>query len=262
MTSSLRSLDDTLADLLARARPVAGVERVPVLDACARVLAADQRSTIDVPSADNTQMDGYAMRAADVPAPGTRLRVSQRIAAGHPGAPLVPGTAARIFTGAFIPDGADAVVMQEQCEAQGDEIIVGHRPVAGEWVRRAGEDIRRDAVILRAGELLRPQAIGLAASVGLAELPVVRRLRVGCFFTGDELVMPGEPLPPGALYNSNRFVLVSLLRTLGCEVTDLGIVPDNLAATREALRAAAAGCDRGPDSPQVPPAVAPVHGAG
>ncbi|MCX7272176.1 MAG: molybdopterin molybdotransferase MoeA [Burkholderiales bacterium] len=243
MTSPLRSLDDTLADLLARARPVAGIERVPVLDACARVLAADQRSTIDVPSADNTQMDGYAMRAADVPAPGTRLRVSQRIAAGHPGAPLTPGTAARIFTGAFIPDGADAVVMQEQCEAQGDEIIVGHCPVAGEWVRQAGEDIRRDAVILRAGELLRPQAIGLAASVGLAELPVMRRLRVGCFFTGDELVMPGEPLPPGALYNSNRFVLVSLLRTLGCEVTDLGIVPDNLAATREALRAAAAGCD-------------------
>jgi len=216
---------------------------VPTIDAAGRVLAADQRSGLDVPSADNTQMDGYALRAADVPEPGVRLPVSQRIPAGHPGAPLAPGTAARIFTGGFIPEGADAVVMQEQCEVQGETVIVHHQPVAGDWIRRQGEDIRAAGLILAAGTRLTPQAAGLAASVGLAALPVHRRVRVGCFFTGDELVMPGEPLPPGSIYNSNRFVLVSLLRALGCEVTDLGIVPDSLEATRAALREAAARCD-------------------
>lgn len=185
MSSTLRPLDDALTDLLARARPVSGLQWIPTVEAHARVLALDRLSTIDVPSADNTQMDGYVMRAADVPAPGTRLRVSQRIAAGHPGAALEPGTVARIFTGAFIPSGADAVVMQEQCEAQGDFVIVNHVPKAREWVREQGEDIQCGKVVLSAGQRLTPQALGLAASVGLAELPVYRRLRVGCFFTGD-----------------------------------------------------------------------------
>ncbi len=243
MSPSLRPFDDALADLLSRASPVAEIARVATLDAGGRVLAQDQSSGLDVPSADNTQMDGYVMRAADVPAAGTRLRISQRISAGHPGLPLEAGTAARIFTGAFIPAGADAVVMQEQCTAEGDFVVVGHVPRPGEWVRERGEDIRAGSIILPAGVRLTPQALGLAASVGLAELPVRRPVKVGCFFTGDELVMPGEPLPPGAIYNSNRFVLVSLLRTLGCEVTDLGIVPDSLDATREALRRAAADCD-------------------
>ena len=243
MPPTLRPLDDALADLLSRARPIAGIECVPTLDASGRVLAADQVSRIDVPSADNTQMDGYALRCADVPEPGARLRVTQRIPAGHPGVALEPGTAARIFTGGFIPEGADAVVMQEQCEAEGDAVIVTHRPAPGEWVRRRGEDIRAGSTLLAAGARLGPQAVGLAASVGLAELPVFRRVRVGCFFTGDELVMPGEPLPPGAIYNSNRFVLVALLRGLGCEVTDLGIVPDSLEATRAALREAGSHCD-------------------
>ena len=243
MSSSLRPLDDALTDLLGRAHPVAQFDWVSTLEAGARVLAQDQYATLDVPSADNTQMDGYAMRAADVPAAGTRLHVSQRIAAGHPGEPLEPGTAARIFTGAFIPPGADAVVMQEQCVAQGEFVVVNHVPEVGEWVRERGEDIRDGSTILRAGWRLSPQALGLAASVGLAELPVRRHVKVGCFFTGDELVMPGEPLPPGAIYNSNRFVLVSLLRALGCDVTDLGIVPDSLSATRQALREAAAECD-------------------
>ena len=243
MSATLRPLDDALADLLSRAHPVAHFEWVSTLDAGARVLAQDQYATLDVPSADNTQMDGFAMRAADVPVAGTRLRVSQRIAAGHPGEPLEPGTAARIFTGAFIPPGADAVVMQEQCVAQGEFVVVNHVPQAGEWVRERGEDIRTGSTILQAGRRLSAQALGLAASVGLAELPVRRHVKVGCFFTGDELVMPGEPLPPGAIYNSNRFVLVSLLRALGCDVTDLGIVPDSLPATRQALREAAAQCD-------------------
>ena len=234
---------EALDFLLAAARPVADVEQVPTLEANGRVLAEDQVSLLDVPAADNTQMDGYAVRAADCVDGGARLRVAQRIPAGTVGQPLEPGTAARIFTGALIPEGADAVVMQEQCEVEkmrdGDHVIVRHAPQAGEWIRRAGEDVRNGAVILPAGTRLRGQELGLAASVGLAELPVRRRLRVAVFFTGDELAMPGEPLQPGAIYNSNRFTLRGLLENFGCEFTDYGIVPDSLQATRDTLREAA-----------------------
>ena len=255
MKSPLMPFDDALAALLAHAAPVGDTEEVPTLEADGRVLAQAQRSTMNVPGADNTQMDGYAVRCADLAGAtdatdatdatggGVRLRVAQRILAGHPGAPLEPGTAARIFTGASIPEGADAVVMQEQAQADGEYVTILHRPQPGEWIRRTGEDIREGGVILEAGTRLTPQATGLAASIGLARLPVHRRVRVACFYTGDELVMPGEPLPPGAIYNSNRFFLGALLRRLGCEVTDLGIVPDSLEATRAALREAAAGHD-------------------
>jgi molybdopterin molybdotransferase len=173
------------------------------------------------------------------------LRISQRIPAGHIGQPLEAGTAARIFTGAFIPEGADAVVMQEQCKADetGEQVTIEHAPQSGEWIRRAGEDIQTGSVILQAGTRLRAQEQGLAASVGLAQLPVFRRLKVAVFFTGDELTMPGEPLKPGAIYNSNRFMLRGLLQQLGCDVTDLGNVPDTLDATRAALRNAAQGND-------------------
>ncbi len=229
--------------LLAGARPLAQTEQVATLEANGRVLAAPVTSTLQVPPADNTSMDGYAVRAADVTAPGVRLPVSQRIPAGHVGTELAPGTAARIFTGGLIPPGADAVVMQEQCAADGDAVVVNHVPQAGEWVRRAGEDIEAGSVILPAGTRLTPQALGLAASVGQATLDVVRRARVAVFFTGDELAMPGEPLKPGAIYNSNRFTLRGLLENLGCEVTDFGIVPDTLAATRDTLRRAAEGHD-------------------
>ncbi|GAA4411380.1 molybdopterin molybdotransferase MoeA [Quisquiliibacterium transsilvanicum] len=246
MKSPLMPFDDALAALLAHAAPVAGTEHVPTLEADGRVLAQAQRSTMNVPAADNTQMDGYAVRCADLSGAtgeAVRLRVSQKILAGHPGSALEPGTAARIFTGAEIPDGADAVVMQEQAQADGEHVLIQHRPQPGEWIRRTGEDIREGGVILEAGTRLTPQATGLAASIGLARLPVRRRVRVACFHTGDELVMPGESLPPGAIYNSNRFFLGALLRRLGCEVTDLGIVPDSLEATRAALREAAAGHD-------------------
>jgi molybdopterin molybdotransferase len=176
-----------------------------------------------------------------------RLRLSQRIPAGVVGVPLEAGTAARIFTGAMIPAGADAVVMQEQCEfekaADGDYVTVRHTPLPGEWIRRTGEDIKAGSIILPTGTRLRAQELGLAASVGLAELPVVRKPRVAVFFTGDELAMPGEPLKPGAIYNSNRFTLRGLLENLGCDITDYGIVPDSLAATRETLRKAAADHD-------------------
>ncbi len=244
-TPNLLSVSDALKHLLEAARPIADVETIDTLDALGRVLAADQRSQLDVPPMDNTQMDGYAVRASDCASGSAVLPVSQRVPAGHVAEPLKPGTAARIFTGALIPEGADAVVMQEQCSADPAQGIVSilHAPRPGEWVRRAGEDIRAGSVILPAGTRLTAQALGLAASVGLATLPVVRRVRVAVFFTGDELTMPGQPLRPGAIYNSNRFMLIGLLRQLGCEVTDLGNVPDSLEATRQALRTAGQGHD-------------------
>jgi molybdopterin molybdotransferase len=237
------SVREALDFLLQAARPVEGVETIPTLEANGRVLAADQLATIDVPSADNTQMDGYAVRAEDCASGSATLQVSQRIPAGSVGQQLQPGTAARIFTGALIPPGADAVVMQEQAEAVGDSVTIHHAPRAGEWIRRKGEDISAGAVILPAGSRLRGQELGLAASVGLASLPVRRRLRVAVFFTGDELTMPGdvppEGLKPGAIYNSNRFTLRGLLENFGCEISDYGIVPDSLEATRATLREAA-----------------------
>lgn len=230
---------EALDMLLAAAVPVAGVETVPTEEANGRVLAVAQTSGIDVPADDNTSMDGYAVRAADCASGSATLTVTQRIPAGSVGRPLEPGQAARIFTGAPIPSGADAVVMQELCVADGDRVTVNHMPSAGEWIRRAGEDIRRGNVILGAGTRLSAQHLGLAASVGLAELPVFRRLRVAILSTGDELVMPGLPLKPGEVYNSNRYLLRALLENLGCEVEDYGIVPDTLEKTRLTLQSAA-----------------------
>jgi molybdopterin molybdotransferase len=155
------------------------------------------------------------------------------------GAPLALVSAARIFTGAQIPAGADAVVMQEQCEALDGSVRIATLPSPGQWIRRRSEDVAAGAVVLSRGERLTPQALGLAASVGAATLKVARRPRVALFSTGDELAMPGEPLKPGAIYNSNRFTLRALIQALGCECTDLGIVPDRLDATRDALREAA-----------------------
>ncbi|SFX42043.1 molybdopterin molybdotransferase [Janthinobacterium lividum] len=237
------SVAEAQAFMLGAARPVADVELVDTMRANGRVLAAAQTSTLNVPERDNTQMDGYAVRASDCASGAASLPVSQRIAAGHVGQPLQPGTAARIFTGALIPDGADCVVMQEQCTLLDGVVTVNHVPKTGEWVRRQGEDIRAGGEILGAGRRLRSQEMGLAASVGLAQLPVLRKLRVAVFFTGDELAMPGEPLAPGAVYNSNRFTLRGLLENLGCEITDLGIVPDSLEATKAVLRQAAQGND-------------------
>ncbi len=244
--SSLLTLDDALARLIdgAHAARITEVETVSTFDALGRVLAQDVVSRIDVPPQDNSSMDGYALRAADVPAAGTVLALSQRIAAGHVGVALLAGTAARIFTGAQVPAGADAVVMQEQCEAVGDGAVrIDTAPQPGQWIRRRGEDVRVGATVLTRGARLTPQAQGLAATVGAATLQVVRRPRVALFSTGDELVMPGsvapQDLPPGAIYNSNRYTLRGLLQAAGCEVSDLGIVPDRLDATREALRTAA-----------------------
>jgi len=239
--SPLLSLDDALAALLDAVQPLAAAEAqaLSTFDALGRVLADDVRSGLNVPPEDNSAMDGYALRVADVPAAGTVLPVSQRIPAGVVGTPLQPGTAARIFTGAQVPAGADAVLMQELCEAVDGGVKFNAVPARGQAIRRRGEDVQANAVVLQKGIRLTPQALGMAASVGAGSLRVMRQPRVALFSTGDELAMPGEPLKPGAIYNSNRFTLRGLLQSLGCEVIDLGIVVDKLGATREALRRAA-----------------------
>jgi molybdopterin molybdotransferase len=241
--AALRPLDDALAELLGHAAPLADVENVSTFDADGRVLARDLVSALQVPPQDNSAMDGYAVRTSEIADEGVPLPVSQRIPAGSAAEPLAPGSAARIFTGAPIPAGADAVVMQEETEAAGEQLVKIMRvPSPGQWIRRSGEDVAKGAIILAQGERLTPAAAGLAAGIGLDNVPVVRKPRVALFSTGDELVMPGqvppEQMKPGAIYNSNRFFLSALLRRLGCEVTDYGIVPDRRDATVEALRKA------------------------
>jgi len=240
----LKTLDDALVALLAHANTLEGTQTVSLFEADGRVLAQDITSGLQVPPNDNSSMDGYAVRCADVPQAGVVLQVTQRIPAGSTGTAMTPGSAARIFTGAPIPPGADAVVMQEDCEPVGEDgVRVNTVPPSGQWIRRAGEDVTRGAVVLQKGERLSPASLGLAASIGLDQIVVAARPRVALFSTGDELVMPGTVAPhdmkPGAIYNSNRFFLRALLQRLGCEVTDLGIVPDQRHATLDALRAAA-----------------------
>ena len=222
---------------------------VDSFDALGRVLAEDLVSQVDVPPLDNSAMDGYAVRAADLPLAGqadvevavASLPQGQRIAAGQVGASLQPGTCARIFTGAPVPEGADAVVMQEHTGVDAATGAVHFKEAiqVGQNIRRRGEDIAQGQTVLRAGVRLTPAGLGVAASVGAASLAVFRRPKVGVLTTGNELVMPGEPLPPGAIYNSNRHTLRGLVQATGAQACDLGVVPDDLAATRAALRAAA-----------------------
>lgn len=230
-----------LDHLLSHAQPVAEIERVPMQATLGRVLAENVNSLVDVPPLDNTSMDGYAVRTADTQNPGSVLKIAQRIPAGSVGTELQAGTAARIFTGAPVPLGADAVVMQEDCatpEGSADQVQVNVAPSFGQWIRRRGEDLTAGKTALTEGTFLRPQELGVAASAGLTHLNVKRRVKVAAFFTGDELSLPGEPLKPGGIYNSNRDTLLACIKALGCDATDLGIVPDRLDATRAALRQA------------------------
>ena len=230
-----------LDHLLSHAMAVVESESVAMQTALGRVLAENVKSLVDVPPLDNTSMDGYAVRTADTQNSGSILKIAQRIPAGSVGTELQLGTAARIFTGAPVPSGADAVVMQEDCsipEGRADQVQVNIVPISGQWIRRRGEDLTTGKTALTAGTFLRPQELGVAASAGLTHLKVKRRVRVAAFFTGDELALPGEPLKPGGIYNSNRDTLLACLKSLGCDATDLGIVPDRLDATKEALRTA------------------------
>ncbi len=235
---ALKPTAEALRHLLAQAKPVVEHEQVTTQDALGRVLAKDVLSLVDVPPMNNTQMDGYAVRTADIHSPGLCFEVSQRIPAGHVGTALKPGTIARIFTGATIPPGADAVVMQEVCEVINDQVKILEVPPSGQWIRLQGEDLKAGHVALTQGTFLRAQELGVAASAGHATLPVMRKVKVAAFFTGDELTLPGQALKPGAIYNSNRDTLLACVRSLGCEATDLGIVPDTLEATKAALRQA------------------------
>ena len=243
---SLLSLEHALTELKARVNPIQETEVVSLKASLGRVLAEQITSTIDVPPADNSAMDGFALRVSD----GSQLTdfelpVSQRICAGETGEPLQANTAVRIFTGAPIPKGADVVVMQEHCEYDSEKntVLIKSALHSGRNIRKAGEDICKDTIILKAGKKLRAQDIGLAASVGCSELSVYKRLKVAVFFTGDELCEPGEKIKAGQIYNSNRYTLTGLLKSLDCEVIDLGNVEDTLESTIEAMNNAAQQAD-------------------
>jgi molybdopterin molybdotransferase len=239
----LMPVDEAISRMMDAAAPVEQTEELGIESSLGRVLAEDVISAINVPGYDNSAMDGYAVRSADCADAGVSLTVSQRIPAGQTGVKLEAGTAARIFTGAPVPEGADAVVMQELCQQQGDSVTINSSAKAGENIRRTGEDIDRGSVILKAGKRIRPQELGLIASVGQVAINVRRKLKVAAFFTGNELVEPGRALAPGQIYNSNRYTLKGLLQSVDCEVIDLGIVPDTLEATLDVFRRAAASAD-------------------
>jgi molybdopterin molybdotransferase len=242
------SLEEALKIVISQAQEAPMIaEEVSSFEADGRVLMSDLMAPLDVPAKDNSSMDGYALKAADSLGQDATFQVAQRIPAGTVGQTLLSGQAARIFTGAWLPDGADAVVMQEECTLEGDRLRLQKPVVKGQWIRKQGEDVKLGETVLKAGVRLNPASLGLAASIGQDRLWVAKKPRVALFSTGDELVMPGEVAPkdmkPGAIYNSNRFFLRSLLMRLGCEVTDMGIVPDDRESTTDALSFAAHGHD-------------------
>lgn len=242
--SELMNPDLALSRLLAQAIPVSDSETLATEQALGQILSEPVIAGVTVPPADNSAVDGYALRwqdaKTDLPIP-----LSQRIPAGHDPQPLGPGTAARIFTGATVPSGADTVLMQEHCEEgdSGNHVILKKAPEQGQNIRPAGQDIRAGESLLAEGTRLGPQHLGLLASVGLAEVPVRRRLKVAILCTGDELIPPGQPLTPGKIYNSNRYTLQGLLQAAGCQILDLGDVADTFEATCDALKKGAAGAD-------------------
>lgn len=241
---SLLSVDDALTQLLNRAQPSDQLEQCPLHEALGRVLARALNAPVDVPPTDNSAMDGYAVRHDELStSDSTTLSITQRIAAGDAPQPLAPGSAARIFTGAPVPPGADSVVPQEQCTTDGKQVTIEAGVRCGQHIRRAGEDIAIGSTFIEGGSRISPQTMGVIAANGIATLSLFRRLKVALLSTGDELMMPGEAPQAGKLYNSNHFTLNGLLQALGCETVDCGIVPDKLSATIDKLSYAASQAD-------------------
>lgn len=243
MRGSLTPLEDALDRLVAELPVIAGEETIDLKQACGRILVHDLTAPVAVPPADNSAMDGYAVQAGDVLTVPVTLPVSQRIPAGQGGQPLLPGTAARIFTGAPLPPGANAVVMQENTTAEGESVTIRQTVNPGDNVRARGDDIPLGMTLFAAGHRLDARDMHVLSSCGIARLTVRRRLKVAVLTTGDELVRPGSPLGPGQIYNSNFYVLSALLNGLGVEVLDFGTVGDTLSETVATLEQAAAGAD-------------------
>ena len=242
---SLLGIDAARAMIFERVTPVVGIERVSLRQALGRTLAEDIAAPIAVPGYDNSAVDGYAVRFDDLQADRpTTLRCVDRIAAGHdPAAALTPGGAARIFTGAILPEGANVVIMQEDCERDGDQVTVRPGIKRGANTRRAGEDVALGSIALRAGRRLGPADLGLLAALGFVEVPARRKLLVALLSTGDEVREPGAPLRRGQIHDANRYILAGLLERMGVEVSDHGIVGDDQERLGDALREAAAESD-------------------
>ena len=240
---ALLPVAEAIEQLRAAASTACAVESVPLAAALDRVLGESVVSAVHVPPADNSAMDGYALRHADWPGPEQAMPVALRIAAGSAAGTLPPGTAARIFTGAELPAGADTVVMQEHTRGGDGTVVLEQLPASGGNVRPQGQDIAAGQEVLAPGVLLRPQELGLLASIGLSSVPVRRRLRVAIISNGDELIEPGEALAPGQIYNSNRYLLQGLMARWGFEVLDHGIASDDPARIEQVFAAAAATAD-------------------
>ncbi len=236
----LMPVDDAITQICSTIKPVS-TETLNLQQAKGYVLAESITANINVPPADNSSMDGYAIRVEDLE--NTPIPLSQRIAAGDQPKALTPGTCARIFTGAEIPAGANAVVMQEKTSVEGEKVSFPAHIAKGENIRQAGQDIQKGHILLEAGTRLNAISLGLIASIGQEKVTVYRKPRVTLLSTGNELVDPGLPLQAGQIYNSNRYLLLSLFESLGCEVIDGGIIPDTLTATKEAMANAAKGSD-------------------
>lgn len=241
---SLLPIEEAARLMAEHVPPVSETETVPLVDTLGRVVARDVVAPIPLPPFDNSAVDGYAVRQTDIAKDGeTRLKLSGRVQAGGRAATVGPGEAVRIFTGAPMPEGADTVYMQEDCRVEGDEVVLppGLKPGANR--RLTGEDLQQGSIALPAGRRLGPQDVALAAALGLTQLEVRRRPRVAVFSTGDEIVEPGRPLAATSLYDANRFLLIALLRELGAEAHDLGILKDDPEALAPAIAAAAEGHD-------------------